>query len=75
MPIEQAGVDRAYLCGQQMQALWDKLPASRHGAWAATSVDLAPQLTAALADGDTVLVKGSLGSKMSVIVDALKARD
>ena len=33
---------------------------------------LAPQLTSALKPGDTVLVKGSLGSRMSVIVEALK---
>ena len=35
---------------------------------------LAPQLLAALKPGDTVLVKGSNGAKMSVIVEALKAR-
>ena len=31
-------------------------------------------LAAALKAGDTVLVKGSNGSKMAVIIDALKAR-
>jgi UDP-N-acetylmuramyl pentapeptide synthase len=31
-------------------------------------------MSAALKAGDTVLVKGSLGSKMSVIVESLKAR-
>jgi UDP-N-acetylmuramoyl-tripeptide--D-alanyl-D-alanine ligase len=50
------------------------LPSARRGGWAQTSVELAPQLTAALRSGDTVLVKGSLGSKMAVIIDALKAR-
>jgi UDP-N-acetylmuramyl pentapeptide synthase len=33
-----------------------------------------PQLGAALQKGDTVLVKGSLGSKMALVIDALKAR-
>jgi UDP-N-acetylmuramoyl-tripeptide--D-alanyl-D-alanine ligase len=33
---------------------------------------LAPLVAAALKPGDTVLVKGSLGSRMAVIVDALK---
>lgn len=73
-PIEAAKTDLAFLCGAQMKALWDVLPAARRGAWAPTSAELTPQLTAALKDGDTVLVKGSNGSKLSVIVDALKAR-
>jgi UDP-N-acetylmuramoyl-tripeptide--D-alanyl-D-alanine ligase len=57
-----------------MKFLWDKLPASRRGAYATSSAELVPLLMAALRNGDTVLVKGSLGSKMSVIVEALKAR-
>ena len=39
---------------------------SRRGAYAETSAELAPQLLAALRPGDTVLVKGSLGSRMAV---------
>ncbi len=73
-PIEAARADLVFLCGTQMRALWEKVPASRRGAWAQTSAELAPQLVAALKPGDTVLVKGSLGSKMALIVDALKAR-
>jgi UDP-N-acetylmuramoyl-tripeptide--D-alanyl-D-alanine ligase len=73
-PIERAGTDLVFLCGAQMHALWDALPASRRGGYAATSTELAATLTAALKNGDTVLVKGSLGSKMAVIIDALKAR-
>ncbi len=73
-PIEKAGTDLVFLCGAQMHSLWDALPASRRGGYAATSTELAATLTAALKNGDTVLVKGSLGSKMAVIIDALKAR-
>jgi len=61
-------------CGTQMKSLWDVLPASRRGGYAATSAELAAPLMAALKPSDTVLVKGSLGSKMAVIIDALKAR-
>jgi UDP-N-acetylmuramoyl-tripeptide--D-alanyl-D-alanine ligase len=57
-----------------MKALWDSLPAKRRGAYAENSAALAPQLLGALKSGDTVLVKGSNGAKMSVIVEALKAR-
>ena len=48
--------------------------ASRRGAYAENSAALVAPLAAALKAGDTVLVKGSFGSKMSVIIDALKAR-
>jgi UDP-N-acetylmuramoyl-tripeptide--D-alanyl-D-alanine ligase len=72
--IEAACTDLVFLCGPQMKSLWDVLPASRRGIYAASSAELAPLLTSALKSGDTVLVKGSLGSKMAIIVEALKAR-
>ena len=74
-PIAAAGVDLVFASGPQMNALWDKLPSAQRGAYAGNSAVLAPQLLAALKLGDTVLVKGSFGSKMSVIIDALKALD
>ncbi len=73
-PIELARVDLVFACGASMKSLWDRLPPVRRGAWAATSAELAPQLTSRLQNGDTILVKGSLGSKMAIIIDALKAR-
>jgi UDP-N-acetylmuramoyl-tripeptide--D-alanyl-D-alanine ligase len=50
------------------------LPASLRGAYAETSAALLPQMQAALKSGDTVLVKGSNGAKMSVIIEALKEK-
>jgi UDP-N-acetylmuramoyl-tripeptide--D-alanyl-D-alanine ligase len=73
-PLEDARADLVFLCGANMRALWDALPASRRGAYADTSADLAPKVTAALNPGDVVLVKGSKGSKLPVVIDALKAR-
>ena len=55
-----------------MKALWDALPASRRGAYAQTSALLAQQVKAAVKPSDTVLVKGSNGAKMSLIIEALK---
>ena len=72
--IEAARVDSVYLNGPQMQALWEGLPASRRGAYAATSAEIAPLVAGVIQDGDVVLVKGSLGSRMAAIIDALKAR-
>jgi UDP-N-acetylmuramoyl-tripeptide--D-alanyl-D-alanine ligase len=73
-PIAANHVDLVFASGAQMKALWDVLPASRHGGYAPTAAELKPLLLAALRPGDTVLVKGSNGAKMSVIVDALKER-
>ena len=72
--IEAARVDLVFANGAQMKALWDRLPASRRGAYGATSAEIAPAVDAALAAGDVVLVKGSLGSKMAVVIEALKGR-
>jgi UDP-N-acetylmuramoyl-tripeptide--D-alanyl-D-alanine ligase len=72
--IEAARVDLVFANGAQMKSLWDVLPASRRGAYGEKSADIAPALMSALRAGDVVLVKGSLGSRMAVIIDALKAR-
>ena len=71
-PIEKNKVDLVFAAGTQMCALWDALPASRRGAYAQTAAELAPLVTMALRAGDTVLIKGSNGSRMSLILDALK---
>lgn len=73
-PIQAARVDMVYANGPQMKSLWDVLPASRRGSYAATSSEIAPLVAGGLQDGDVVLVKGSLGSRMAAIIDALKAR-
>jgi UDP-N-acetylmuramoyl-tripeptide--D-alanyl-D-alanine ligase len=71
--IEDARVDSVFACGTQMAALWDVLPPAKRGAYGANSAEIAPNLFDALHGGDVVLVKGSLGSRMAVIIDALKA--
>jgi len=74
-PIEANRVDLVFASGAQMKALWEALPQSRRGGYAETSNALLPQVLSALKAGDTVLVKGSNGARMSVIVDALKAKN
>jgi UDP-N-acetylmuramoyl-tripeptide--D-alanyl-D-alanine ligase len=73
-PVARANADLVFTAGRHMQALWDVLPAARRGAHAATSAELLPRLLESLQPGDTVLVKGSNGAKMSVVIDALKAK-
>ena len=73
--IAAARADLVFLCGPHMASLWQGLPAKNRGAYAEKSSELAPELTRSLRAGDVVLVKGSFGSRMSVIIDALKARE
>jgi UDP-N-acetylmuramoyl-tripeptide--D-alanyl-D-alanine ligase len=71
-PIEAAGVDLVYCSGPQMRALWEALPSGRRGGYAETAAALEPSVLEAIRNGDAVMVKGSLGSKMGPIVKALE---
>ncbi len=73
-PIGKHGTDLVFCAGPLMHALWEVLPSERRGAYAPTALALEPQVLAALRDGDAVMVKGSLGSRMGAIVQALTAR-
>ena len=66
--------DLVFCCGPNMKLLFDLLPAEKQGAWTPTSTDLIPPVLAALRPGDAVMVKGSLGSRMAPIVEAIKKR-
>jgi UDP-N-acetylmuramoyl-tripeptide--D-alanyl-D-alanine ligase len=72
--IATSAVDLVFLCGPQMRALWEVLPADRRGAYAENSKQLNKPFLSQLRSGDIVLVKGSFGSRMSVIIEALKTR-
>ncbi len=73
--IAEAGIARVHCCGPLMKALHDRLPAAIRGHWAPDSAALEPQVVADAAPGDAVVVKGSLGSKMGRIVEALRAAE
>ena len=62
-----------YCCGPHMKALYDVLPADRRGAHYENSAEMAKEIKKMLKSGDAVLVKGSLGSKMKMVVEAIKA--
>ena len=53
--------------------LHEALPASRRGAHAANSAELGPLIAATVRQGDVVVVKGSAGSRMRLVVEALLA--
>ena len=72
--IDGAGVDVVFACGELMGSLFGALPASRQGIYAKTAEELQPKLLAAVGPGDAIMVKGSLGSRMGPLVEALKRR-
>jgi UDP-N-acetylmuramoyl-tripeptide--D-alanyl-D-alanine ligase len=72
--VDGAGVDVVFACGELMASLYEALPASRRGAYAKTSEELAPTLIEGVGPGDIIMVKGSLGSRMAPLVEALKRR-
>ena len=67
-------VDSLYAAGPLMNHLWKKTPAKQRGAYADNSADIRDGLLDELRAGDVVMVKGSLGSRMGPLVDAIKAR-
>ena len=58
--------------GPRMAALWRALPRRQQGLWCATAPELAAQARGLVDAGDVVLVKGSKGIKVSLVVDALR---
>ncbi|MEM7073451.1 MAG: UDP-N-acetylmuramoyl-tripeptide--D-alanyl-D-alanine ligase [Pseudomonadota bacterium] len=63
---------QVHCVGPRMQALYDALPPDRRGMWTDTAEDLAGQAHRLIDAGDVVLVKGSKGSRVSLVVEALR---
>ena len=72
--VDAADVDVVFACGPQMAALFEALPEGRRGAWRETSEELEKVLLSGVSEGDVVMVKGSLGSRMGPLVEALRTR-
>jgi UDP-N-acetylmuramoyl-tripeptide--D-alanyl-D-alanine ligase len=72
--VDESGTNIVYACGPGMAHLWDALPETRRGAHGETSQDLEDALVRDLRGGDVVMVKGSLGSRMMPLVEAIRAR-
>ena len=67
-------IDLVYCCGPLMRNLWDALSTGKRGGYAENSAGLEAQAVSAIRAGDAIMVKGSLGSKMKTIVNALEKR-
>ena len=67
-------IDLVYCCGPLMRNLWDALSTGKRGGYAESAAALEAQAVAAIRAGDAIMVKGSLGSKMKTVVNALEKR-
>jgi UDP-N-acetylmuramoyl-tripeptide--D-alanyl-D-alanine ligase len=65
-------MDLVFAAGIFMEKLYHALPESMRGAYRASSRELAPAVVEALQPRDLVLVKGSHGSRMDVVVRAIE---
>ncbi len=58
--------------GPRMKALHAALPRSQRGDWVETAQELVPRARSLIDAGDILLVKGSKGIKVSLVVDVLR---
>lgn len=65
-------MDLVFAAGTFMEKMYQSLPEAMRGAYKPTSRELAPMVVEALRANDLVLVKGSRGSRMDVVVDAIE---
>ncbi len=72
-PIAVAGLDLVHTAGPEMKRLHDALPPARRGLWRETAAELAAEAGDLVAPGDIVMVKGSNGSKATLVAKALAA--
>jgi UDP-N-acetylmuramoyl-tripeptide--D-alanyl-D-alanine ligase len=67
-------IDIVHTVGPRMKALHDALPAGKCGIHAQSAAEICDALVDQVVAGDVVMIKGSNGSKMGSIVQALKER-
>jgi UDP-N-acetylmuramoyl-tripeptide--D-alanyl-D-alanine ligase len=73
VPLAAAGVDRVFLVGSAVSALYDALPEPKRGGLWRTADDAIDELLRFLRAGDVLTVKGSRGIGLSPIVERLRA--
>lgn len=67
-----ATVALVHCVGPRMFKLWNALPQDKRGEWVQSAQTLAQTANHLVDAGDVVLVKGSLGSRVSLVVEALR---
>lgn len=69
---QMQGVALVHACGPRMRHLIDALPEDMRGLWSEDAADLCARAGELARDGDVVFVKGSKGSRVASVVDAIR---
>jgi UDP-N-acetylmuramoyl-tripeptide--D-alanyl-D-alanine ligase len=67
-----SAVTTVHCAGERMRALFEALPGSQRGEWFATAEDMAARARRLIDAGDIAMVKGSNGSRVGKVVEAIK---
>lgn len=67
-----AEIDVVHCVGPRMNRLWLQLPLEKRGEWADSATKMAKRVHRLIDAGDVLLVKGSKGSKVSKVVNAIR---
>ncbi|MCE9523639.1 MAG: UDP-N-acetylmuramoylalanyl-D-glutamyl-2,6-diaminopimelate--D-alanyl-D-alanine ligase [Alphaproteobacteria bacterium] len=70
--LAEHNIDVTFVSGPLMHHLWSAIAERQRGGYAGLSSEIAVAVAGAVRAGDVVMVKGSYGSKMSVVVEALR---
>jgi UDP-N-acetylmuramoyl-tripeptide--D-alanyl-D-alanine ligase len=73
--LSEHHIDAVFASGPLMHHLWQAIAEGQRGGYAPSSAEIADQVAGSVKAGDVVMVKGSYGSKMRVVVEALRALD
>ena len=69
--INHEKIDLVYAVGPRMRDMFEVLPSAKRGHWSENSKEILDVLISNLKDNDVVLVKGSRGVNMGLIVNGL----
>jgi UDP-N-acetylmuramoyl-tripeptide--D-alanyl-D-alanine ligase len=72
--VDSNGVDLVFCAGPMMAHLYEQLPKDKRGGWAHASEDIRAAVLNEVRGGDAVMIKGSFGSRMGHVAEALRAR-
>jgi UDP-N-acetylmuramoyl-tripeptide--D-alanyl-D-alanine ligase len=72
--VDTNNIDLVFCAGPLMANLYEGLPKQKRGGWAQKSEDLRAVLLDGVRGGDAVMIKGSLGSRMGHLAEALRLR-
>lgn len=71
--LVNAGIDLVFAAAPNMKHLYDALPEAMHGGYAVNAKELSALVIREVQPGDVLTVKGSYGTGMGVVIDALLA--